>query len=99
MNPSTLYSTGEVCIQEGCYTFTIFDSFGDGLFYPGHYEAFLNCNPEADFQGAEFEKCKIYNFCCDNGICSVLGSSECPSSPDNPVSCFLDNIMDTFFFW
>ena len=34
---NTLYNIDE-CVDYGCYTFEIFDSYGDGIYSPGYYE-------------------------------------------------------------
>ncbi len=38
----TTYSTNVCVLQSGCYTFNIYDSYGDGIFSPGGYEVYFN---------------------------------------------------------
>ena len=83
------YSTG-ACIPDGCYTFTIFDSFGDGLL-SGYYEGFLNCNPEADIKGDEFEYCseQTHTFCCENKTCTISGSGSCYDDYEDEITIWV----------
>jgi len=76
---NALYSTGNVCIPEDCYTFTIFDSFGDGIccgWGQGYYEGYLNQRPEPAFSGGEFNSTAVHSF-CEQDPCGT----DCADSP------------------
>jgi len=95
----TLYSTGNVCIPEDCYTFTIFDSFGDGIccgWGDGYYEGYLNQRPEPAFSGGEFNSIAVHSFCeqdscgtdCVDSPLTLTGSDlGCEFLALNPDSC------------
>lgn len=54
-----------LCLPEGCYTFTIYDSYGDGMcceFGDGNYLV-SHQNNDVITSGATFEASKSYNFC------------------------------------
>ncbi|UCC78257.1 MAG: hypothetical protein JSW64_08180 [Candidatus Zixiibacteriota bacterium] len=40
--PNTLFTIPACVDSTGCYSFTIYDSYGDGLFPPGYFEIYLN---------------------------------------------------------
>lgn len=86
----SLYYTVEECLPTSdCYTFTIFDSYGDGIccdYGEGQYS--IEYNGATIANGGEFEDSEVTTF---GTVCSLTGSnmpSEYPtietSSPTNP---------------
>lgn len=79
-DPQTLY-TVPMCIQEGCYTFSIFDSFGDGMFWPadgiaGNYVIFNSAGvPIANLYDPAFGTEDNNDFCTDGSCLMVLTAS------------------------
>ncbi|UCE66688.1 MAG: hypothetical protein JSU85_01330 [Candidatus Zixiibacteriota bacterium] len=62
--PDTLIKNFICADSTGCYSFAIFDAWGDGIFPPGYFEIYLN------------DSLLIYNntFCAESLIVSHLGS-------------------------
>jgi len=56
---STLYQSFE-CLDDGAYTFTINDSYGDGIFSPGYYKLFYHGEEFAS--GGDFDLVDVVNF-------------------------------------
>ncbi len=85
-----------VCLEEGCYTFTILDAFGDGIccgFGNGSYIVSVGGQTVVSGNG-EFDSSESTGFCttpsdptCDDGIQNGdeegvdCGGSECPVCP------------------
>ena len=53
-----------ICVGEGCYTFTILDSFGDGIFDPGGYT--LSVDGVVLASGSDYGSEESVAFCTDN---------------------------------
>ena len=53
-----------ICVGDGCYTFSIADSFGDGIFDPGGYTLTVDGNLIAS--GGDFDFGETTEFCTDN---------------------------------
>jgi len=59
----------EVCVGDGCYTFTIFDAYGDGLcceYGIGSYD--LSVDGAVLATGAEFSSSEVSSFCIGEGF-------------------------------
>jgi hypothetical protein len=52
------------CVAEGCYTFTILDSFGDGIYAPGGYTVLVDGVVIAS--GGDYGNVESVTFCTDN---------------------------------
>ncbi|MEL7250621.1 MAG: zinc metalloprotease, partial [Bacteroidota bacterium] len=91
----TLFTSTE-CLVDGCYDFTIFDSYGDGIccaYGTGEYTVTVNGQVVAS--GGEFGASETTNFCvsdataptCNDGIQNGdetgvdCGGSDCPACP------------------
>jgi len=61
--PSTTYNE-TVCLAEGCFTFNIADSFGDGIFAPGGYS--LSIDSVVIASGGAYGTGESVDFCTDN---------------------------------
>ena len=55
------------CLPEGCYTFVINDSWGDGLTNNGYYTGFLNGQAIAGFTGSNYGPGDTKEFCVGAG--------------------------------
>ena len=53
-----------ICVGEGCYTFTISDSFGDGIYVPGGYT--LTVDGVLVASGGDYGDGETTSFCTDN---------------------------------
>ena len=53
-----------VCVGDGCYTFTMSDSFGDGIYAPGGYT--LTVDGVALASGGDYGDGESTDFCTDN---------------------------------
>lgn len=53
-----------VCVSEGCYSFTIYDSFGDGIYAPGGYQVLVDSVVIGS--GGDFGDVESLDFCTDN---------------------------------
>ena len=53
-----------VCVGDGCYTFDILDSWGDGIFEPGGYT--LTADSTVIASGGDFGDGESISFCTDN---------------------------------
>ncbi len=77
-SPSTLI-TEEVCVSSAsCYDFTIYDSYGDGIFAPGGYKVSYNGTVSADtigsgWTGSSETVSSIGDGCAPPGACCILG--------------------------
>ena len=62
--PSTLFTNFVCADSTGCYGFTIYDDYGDGIFPPGYFEIYLN------------DSLLVHNntFCAESLTVSHLGS-------------------------
>lgn len=83
-----LYST-ELCLPEGCFTFTIFDAASDGIccgvWGDGNY-SMVNQNSVEVFSGAEFGAVEANDFCAlSTGIADSAVENELMVYP-NPAS-------------
>ena len=78
LDSSTLH-IWDVCVDSnGCHDFTIFDSWGDGIFSPGYYEVYYNGDLIAS--GGDFDYSETVEYIGDacvipSGACCV--DSEC----------------------
>ena len=70
-------STYEVvaCVPEGCYTFTIADSFGDGIYAPGGYT--LSVDSVTIASGGDYGEGESIAFCTDNINFGCTDSGAC----------------------
>ncbi|MEL7422377.1 MAG: M43 family zinc metalloprotease [Bacteroidota bacterium] len=97
----TLFTSNE-CLDDGCYDFTIFDSYGDGIccaYGNGSYSVTVDGQTVAS--GGAFASSETTNFCiggssgptCDDGIQNGdetgvdCGGSSCPACPPPPPTC------------
>lgn len=62
--PNTLFTSYACVDSAGCYSFTIYDTYGDGIFPPGYFEIYLN------------DSLIVYNntFCAESLTVSHLGN-------------------------
>ncbi len=68
-----------VCVAEGCYTFTISDSFGDGIFAPGGYT--LTINDTLVASGGDYGDGESIAFCTDNLNFGCTDPTACNYDP------------------
>ena len=68
-----------VCVAEGCYTFSIADSFGDGIFEPGGYV--LTVNDTLVASGGDFGDVETVAFCTDNLNFGCTDPTACNYDP------------------
>ncbi|MEL6969138.1 MAG: M43 family zinc metalloprotease [Bacteroidota bacterium] len=97
----TLFTSNE-CLDDGCYDFTIFDSYGDGIccaYGNGSYS--VTVDGQTVTSGGAFASSETTNFCiggssgptCDDGIQNGdetgvdCGGSSCPACPPPPPTC------------
>jgi hypothetical protein len=72
----------DLCLEEGCYIFTITDSYGDGLcceFGLGHWEILNDDGAIISYSNGEFGESETDQFCTDdepNGIDAVSSNIE-----------------------
>jgi len=69
---SNLDYEGEACINDGCYTFVMSDTYGDGMLYGGTYSFAVNGVNEIE-SGGDFGYSETTDFCtappvCDNSF-------------------------------
>ncbi len=81
----TLY-TEEMCVDSGCYTFVIYDSYGDGLAYGGVEGDYKIRNSNGDvvasLQNANFGSQEINTFCTSvECVLSMVASGQNESMP------------------
>ena len=69
-----------VCVAEGCYTFTIADSFGDGIYAPGGYT--LSVNDTIVASGGDYGDGETVEFCTDNLSFGCTDPTACNYDPD-----------------
>ena len=69
-----------VCVAAGCYTFTIADSFGDGIFAPGGYT--LTVNDTLVASGGDYGDGETLDFCTDNLNFGCTDPAACNYDPD-----------------
>lgn len=76
--------TEEFCLAEGCYVFTIFDSFGDGIQFGGVEGNYRILNADgivvASLQEANFGLQEINEFCTEIECTIVLSTFNAPPS-------------------
>jgi hypothetical protein len=85
--PSNTYSSGTLyqqpfCLENGCYTFTIEDSWGDGIccgYGEGYFKGFVYENEV--FDGGDFDDSDTRNFCA---IDQCTGTTPAPTVPPTP---------------
>ena len=83
-----------ICVDEGCYTFTLFDSFGDGVccgYGTGSYE--LLVQGEVVVSGGEFAESESTPFCAGAGQTGCTDESACNYNADATLddgSCNFD---------
>lgn len=69
-----------ICVGDGCYTFSIADSFGDGIFDPGGYT--LTVDGTLIASGGDFEFGESTEFCTDNLNFGCTDPTACNFDPD-----------------
>lgn len=84
-NPDGITLDWDFCLDDGCYYFTIYDSYGDGIccdpFYGNGSYTVSNLNTGSIYgQGGQFGYSETVNFCFINGI----DETSCPDSLDIP---------------
>ena len=80
-----------ICVGDGCYTFSIADSFGDGIFDPGGYTLTVDGNLIAS--GGDFDFGETTEFCTDNLNFGCTDPTACNYDPDAGIdngSCNFD---------
>ena len=78
-SPSTTYEE-TVCLAEGCFTFNIADSFGDGIFSPGGYT--LSIDGVTIASGGAYGTGESVPFCTDNLNFGCTDPTACNYDPD-----------------
>ena len=78
-SPTTTYDE-TVCLSEGCFTFTIADSFGDGIFSPGGYS--LTIDGVVIASGGAYGSGESVDFCTDNLNFGCTDPLACNYDPD-----------------
>ena len=68
------------CLGDGCYTFEIVDSFGDGIYAPGGYTLTVDGNVIAS--GSDFGTGESFAFCTDNLNFGCTDPNACNYDPD-----------------
>ena len=68
------------CLGDGCYTFEIVDSFGDGIYAPGGYTLTVDGNVIAS--GSDFGTGESFAFCNDNLNFGCTDPNACNYDPD-----------------
>ena len=84
----TVYDTTLCLPNDECYLFNIYDSYGDGIFDPGHYEVIVNGDQVA--WGQEFGTGTFHNFNCPPG-------TTCDDALDINVGAFTTIQDDTWY--
>ena len=69
-----------VCLAEGCFTFNIADSFGDGIFSPGGYSLVIDGVVIAS--GGAYGTGESVDFCTDNLVFGCTDPTACNYNPD-----------------
>ena len=69
-----------ICLGDGCYTFEILDSFGDGIFDPGGYT--LTVDSAVIASGGAFGTGESIEFCTDNLNFGCTDAAACNYDPD-----------------
>ena len=69
-----------ICLGDGCYTFEILDSFGDGIFDPGGYT--LTVDSAVIASGGAFGTGESIEFCTDNLNFGCTDPAACNYDPD-----------------
>jgi PKD repeat protein len=87
---NTLYNE-EFCLGQGCYTFTIYDTYGDGIccqFGDGYYTLTNSATSEELVSGGDFENSESTDFC-------VIMSVNANFTSDLTTACIGDEIHFT----
>lgn len=84
-----------LCLAEGCYEFTIYDSWGDGICCEFGEGAYLMYNDQGQvlFTGGQFEASESADFCTDDVNVGENGSLTTMEVYPNPVSNELNVIL------
>lgn len=69
-----------ICVGDGCYTFNILDSFGDGIFEPGGYT--LTADTTLISSGGDFGEGESVSFCTDNLNFGCTDANACNYDAD-----------------
>ncbi len=93
------------CIPEGCYTFTIFDEWGDGIccgWGEGSW-TLINWNNVAIGSGGEFDEVETFTFCTDEVSVSERGLEQAVLLYPNPAGQAVtlelpDGVRELFIF-
>ncbi len=85
----TTYVTNICALQSDCYTFNIYDSYGDGIYSPGGYEVYFNStlvDSSFTFSGAQASVYNIGNGCNANDLWvkAVFTLGEFPMDGGSP---------------
>ena len=80
-----------ICVGNGCYTFNIYDSYGDGMQYDNVIGSYLLTDSEGNViaeneQGANFGESAQHSFCIYNDT-----PSGCTPTSSNPTLIFEDS--------
>ena len=89
----TLY-TDTFCLENGCYNFNMYDSYGDG-WQGGNYQLFdslANLISNGDLQGSYFFGSVVFSV---NGNCAVIGCT-CPSATNFNSNAAIDDTSCQF---
>ena len=77
MEPNPSWSEHVWCLEDGCYTFTVYDSYGDGMNganpkyqcgQDGDYNIYIEGNLEFSLQDANFGESVSNEFCVDQSM-------------------------------
>ena len=84
------------CLEDGCYVFTVFDAFGDGLNYGGDYQV-LNNNGDIWASGSgNFGDSVTHPICVGPvpGCMYSFAANYNPTATYDDGSCYLSGCMD-----
>ncbi len=85
-----------ICLDDGCYMFTIFDAFGDGLNYGGDYQV-LNNNGDIWASGfGNFGESVTHLFCAGPvpGCMYSFAANYNPTATYDDGSCYMSGCID-----
>ena len=85
-----------ICLNDGCYAFTVFDAFGDGLNFGGGYQV-LNNNGDIWASGSgNFGTSVTHLFCAGPvpGCMYAFAANYNPTATYDDGSCYLSGCID-----
>ncbi len=96
--PDRSTKTIHMCLNPGCYTFTIKDSYGDGIccsYGNGSYRLVKDADNTVIASGGSFRSSESTNFCLNTNSIAVVGGTEHPGLTDlqicpNPVDRYMN---------